>query len=245
MYATGSFSLRRGIPIQDTLGHYGEATLEGKASGYGFNAGIYFKPNDKWSFGIDYRSQVNVKVNGGSAKFNVPVSVSNYFPETTFSTHLDLPKTVSIGAGYKVNTKLTLALDLNYIGWKSYDSLVIDFKDNTDKLTDIHSARMYQNVFIYRIGAQYVLGRKWTGRLGAYFDQSPVKAGYLTPETPDENKIGITAGITFNVTKMIHVDGSLLYIEGMKRTDTNIETQFGGTYKSKAVVPGIGLEWMF
>jgi len=81
--------------------------------------------------------------------------------------------------------------------------------------------------------------------LGAYFDQSPVKAGYLTPETPDENKIGITAGITLNLTKMIHIDGSLLYIEGMKRTDTNIETGFGGTYKSKAVVPGIGLEWMF
>lgn len=245
IYATGSFSLRRAIPIEDTLGNYGEARLEGKASGYGFNAGIYFKPNDKWSFGIDYRSQVNVRVSGGTAEFTVPVSVSNYFPETTFSTHLNLPSTTSIGIGYKASSKLTLALDVNYIGWKSYDSLIIDFKDNTDQLADIHSPRMYQNVFIYRLGAQYTLGKKWTGRLGAYFDQSPVKAGYLTPETPDENKIGITAGVTFNVTKLIHVDGSLLYIEGMKRTDINTETQFGGTYKSKAVVPGIGLEWMF
>jgi long-chain fatty acid transport protein len=104
---------------------------------------------------------------------------------------------------------------------------------------------MYQNTFIYRIGAQYQLKEKWAIRMGAYFDTSPVKAGYLTPETPDANKIGITFGTTFNVTKKVHIDASLLYIEGMKRTDTNLETDFGGTYKSKAVVPGISLEYVF
>jgi long-subunit fatty acid transport protein len=43
------------------LGNYGEGSLEGKASGYGFNAGIYFKATEKLSIGFDYRSQVNVK----------------------------------------------------------------------------------------------------------------------------------------------------------------------------------------
>jgi long-chain fatty acid transport protein len=245
IYATGSFSLRKGVPIQDTLGNYGEGNLKGKASGYGFNAGIYFKLNDKLSIGLDYRSQVAVKVNGGTAEFNVPESVKNYFPETTFSTQIKLPQTISMGIGYVASTKLKLALDVNYVGWKSYDSLTIIFAENTDKLKDIHSARMYQNSFIYRIGAQYALKERWTVRLGAYFDSSPVKDGYLTPETPDANKIGITAGATFHITKMIHVDASLLYIEGMKRTDTNLETDFGGTFKSKAVVPGISLEWNF
>ena len=110
---------------------------------------------------------------------------------------------------------------------------------------DIHSAREYQNSYIFRLGGQYDLTEKWTARLGAYYDMSPVKAGYLTPETPDADKLGITAGATFKVTKKIFVDVSFLYIEGMKRTDTNLETQFGGTYKSKAVVPGFALSYMF
>jgi long-chain fatty acid transport protein len=245
IYATGGFSLRKGIPIQDSLGKYGEGKLKGKASGYGFNAGIYLQLNEKLSLGIDYRSQVAVKVAGGTADFTVPSSVEQYFPSTTFSTQIRLPQTISIGAGYKATSKLTLALDINYVGWKSYDSLVIDFEENTDKLADIHSPRMYQNSFIYRIGGQYKLKDKWTVRLGTYFDSSPVQDGYLTPETPDANKIGITGGVTFDVTKMIHVDASLLYIEGMKRTDTSLETGFGGTYKSKAVVPGISLTWNF
>ena len=47
IFANGDFSLRKGIPIQDSLGNYGEATLAGKASGQGFNAGVYYKLNDK------------------------------------------------------------------------------------------------------------------------------------------------------------------------------------------------------
>lgn len=245
IYATGDFSLRKAVPIQDSTGHYGEGNLKGKASGYGFNAGLYIKVNEKLSFGLDYRSQVSVKVDGGNADFTVPSSVEQYFPQTSFSTQLNLPQNISAGIGYVIDPKLKLAFDVNFIGWKSYDSLIIDFAENTDKLKDIHSARMYQNTFIYRIGAQYQLKEKWSIRMGGYFDTSPVKAGYLTPETPDANKIGITFGTTFNVTKKVHIDASLLYIEGMKRTDTNLETDFGGTYKSKAVVPGISLEYIF
>ena len=126
-----------------------------------------------------------------------------------------------------------------------YDSLIIDFKENTDKLADIHSARMYKNVFIFRIGGQFQMTNNWTVRLGTYYDMTPVKAGYLTPETPDVNKIGITSGASYRVSKKIHIDLSLLFIEGMKRTDTNIETDFGGTYKSRAIVPGFSLEYLF
>ncbi len=245
IYATGDFSIRKGIPLQDGSGNYGEGSLSGKASGYGYNAGVYFKATDKFSIGLDYRSQVNVKVASGTANFTVPASTAEFFPATTFSTQLRLPQVATLGFGYVLNNKIKLALDINYVGWKSYDSLIIDFAQNTDQLKDIHSARMYQNVFIFRIGGQYQLNNKWTVRLGTYYDMSPVKDGYFTPETPDENKIGITAGASYSVTKRIHLDVSMLYIEGMKRTDTNIETQFGGTFKSKAVVPGLSLEYVF
>ncbi len=245
VFATGSFSLRKGIPIQDSLANYGEGNLKGNASGIGFNAGIYFKANEKFSIGIDYRSQVNVTVDKGTAEFTVPNSVAEFFPQTTFSTQLKLPQVATLGFGYLLNSKIKLALDINYIGWKSYDSLIINFEQNTDKLADIHSARMYENVFIFRIGGQYQLTDKWTVRLGTYYDMTPVKAGYLTPETPDVNKIGITSGASFRVTKKIHIDLSLLFVEGLKRTDTNIETQFSGTYKSRAVIPGFSLEYLF
>jgi long-chain fatty acid transport protein len=245
VYGTGDFVLSKAIPTQDSLSSYGEGKLNGKANGFGYNIGIYYKVNDKLSIGFDYRSQVNVKVKNGTANFTVPNSLATYFPTTTFSTQLNLPSTATLGFGYKLTEKIKLAVDINYVGWKAYDSLIIDFAQNTDKLADIHSARMYQNVFIFRIGGQYQLNNKWTARLGAYYDMTPVKNGYFTPETPDVNKIGITSGASFRINKKLNLDLSLLFIEGLKRTDTSIETGFGGTYKSRAVVPGFSLAYMF
>lgn len=245
VFAQGSVTLRQGIPAQDSLGNYGEANLKGAANSFGFNAGIYFKPNQKFSIGLDHRSSVNLKMSNGTAVFTVPKSLSSYFPSTTFSSSVKLPSTTTIGFGFIPNEKLKLAFDVNFIGWGVYDTLSFDFAQNTDKLKDVHSARMYKNTFIARFGAQYQLNEKFFVRCGAYFDKSPVQAGYLTPETPDANRIAFTAGASWNITKKFSLDASLLFIDGMKRTDTNLETQFSGTYKAIAVMPGIAVQYLF
>jgi long-chain fatty acid transport protein len=241
VFANGDFSLRKGVPIQDSLGNYGEASLAGKATGNGFNAGVYYKLNDKFSLGLNYRSAVKVKVENGTADFSSAETVSQYFQDSTFNTQLNLPYMASIGFGYQLNQKMKIALDINYVGWKSYDSLNIDFAKNSDKLADVASPRLYKNTFIFRTGLQYQISEIFCIRAGAYYDQSPVKDGYLTPETPDSDKIGVSTGLSIAFKKWLHIDASLLYVEGLKRTDTNIETQFEATYKTKAVIPGINV----
>lgn len=244
IYATGNFKLRKGVPVQFQNGDYGEGNLDGSASGIGYNVGVYIRANEMWSAGISYRSSVAVSVDGGAADFTVPSSLGEYFPSTTFTTELKLPSVVSAGVGFSSGL-WKVAADFNYIGWASYDSLRIDFADNTDKLKDIASAREYQNTWIARVGVQYQPIARIVVRAGAYFDKSPVLAGYLTPETPDANRIGITAGSTIVLGKNLSLDLSFLFVEGMKRTDTNLETQFSGTYKSRLVAPGFGITYQF
>lgn len=244
IYAFGSFGLKKGIPAQDMSEEYGDGNLSGKASGMGYNLAFYFKPDSTWSFGLTYRSAVKTSVDNGTAEFNVASSLEQYFPTTTFSTQLELPKVISFGAGMVCN-KFRFALDVNYVGWTSYDSLVIDFADNTEKLEDIHSARNYENSFIFRLGSEYTCKEKYVFRLGMYYDMTPVQDGYLTPETPDVDKIGITSGFSYRVNEKINFDLSFLYIEGKKRYDQNLETEFAGTYKSRAFIPGFGLSINF
>ncbi len=243
VYATGSFDLRKGVPVQNSSSEFGEASLHGAASGIGFNSGIYFQ-YQRFSAGVSYRSSVKVNVENGSADFTVPASLADYFPNTTFTTSIQLPQVVSGGIGY-TSSKWKFASDINFIGWHTYDTLRIDFAENTDKLEDVHDARCYKDVFIVRIGGQYKMNNKIELRAGTYYDISPVKNGYLTPETPDANRIGITCGTSIHFGQKFSTDISLLYIEGMKRTDTNLETGFSGTYKSRVIAPSIGLEYKF
>jgi len=245
VYSTGSMKLRKAIPAQFMNEQYGEGILQGDAKGTGFTLGLFIQQTEKFSYGFSYRSSVKVKVKEGEADFTVPGSLSEYFPGTTFTTEIELPYVMNAGAGYKISEKTKVVFDVNYVGWKSFDTLSFDFAENTEKLEDIHSARRYENSFIFRAGVEYKWKENIFLRGGAYYDQTPVQDGYLTPETPDADKYVVTCGAGILVNKYFNADFSFLYVTTKKRSDTNLETRFSGTWKTTSIIPGINLTLNF
>lgn len=243
VFATGGFELRKGIPLQGNNSEYGEGILEGKGRGFGWQIGTHYKLDEQWQFGLTYRSLVRMKVNEGDAQFAVPASAATFFPSGKFSAQLPLPGSLNYGLVYTPNKKWLFQFDMQMVFWKAYDSLNINFVQETDKLKDIRSARNYQTSSIYRLGTEYQWHKKSAVRLGMYLDETPVQAGYLTPETPDANKLGFTAGGSFQLNSQWHIDAAVLYINGQRRTDTNLETGFEATYQSKALCGAIGFRW--
>jgi long-chain fatty acid transport protein len=244
IYASGKVNLQKDIPLIDANGSYAHAELSGKAHGYGFNVGIYFKPIQKLSIGLTYRSRVDMNVTDGQATFNVPASVSANFPNGKFTSKLPLPNVTTLGIAYKVNQKLDFVLDVNYVGWKAYDTLSFDYENNTASLIDTKSARKYKNTFAFRGGAQYKINNHFAARLGLAYGITPVQNGYVTPETPDANRVNYTAGISYELGKHLKIDASFLFTH-LKRTDTNLETNLSGTYKTNVVAPGISIGYKF
>lgn len=244
--AVGNVSLRRALPLQDsTTGLPGEVQLESKGRGFGFNTGIYWEPTAQWSLGLTIHSGVGFQAKNGTATFLVPSSLDSLFPDTRFSSKIRIPWVFSLGAGWKVTRTFKLAADINFVTWSAYDTLAFDFEDNTTKLADSKSARNYGNAFTFRGGMDWRLAEFISLRAGAYFDLTPVKAGYLTPESPDANRLGLTAGAAVDVNKRLHLEANLLWVEGMKREDVNLETGFGGTWKSRAWGAGFGVNYYF
>lgn len=245
IYGLGSFELKKAVPALDQEGKYGQGTLSGKANGHSFNIGVYYQASDALSFGLSYRHRVTVTEEDGTATFDVPSSLEEHFPSTTFKASLNMPGTFSAGAAYQVNDKLKLAIDYSLVTWSVYDTLAFDFAENTEKLEDIASPRMYNNTNIFRLGGEYKINDIFVVRAGAYYDMTPVPDDYITPETPGSNKLGLTCGVSANFKNGLSIDASFLYAEGAERTATNLETNFGGTWKSIGIVPGIGLTYAF
>jgi long-chain fatty acid transport protein len=244
VYSYGKVNLQKDIPVKDANGTEGHAELSGKANGYGFNAGIYLKPVEKFSIGLTYRSQVNMNVKSGDATFTVPAALASNFPNGKFTAALPLPQVATLGLAFAVSSKFMLALDINYVGWKAYDTLAFDYENNTPSLADTKSARMYKNTFAFRLGGEYKVVEALALRLGIAYGISPVQAGYLTPETPDANRVIYTAGLGYTFNKIAGVNASF-YFSSLKREDTNLETNLSGTYKTNVCVPGISLFYKF
>ena len=185
-----------------------------------------------------------MKVTDGNAIFTVPSSLSSNFPSGKFTSQLPLPEVLTLGFAYKESKKLELALDINYVGWKAYDTLAFDYAQNTASLADTKSARNYKNTVAFRCGAQYHFTDKFVTRIGLAYGITPVQNGYVTPETPDANRINYTGGLGYQVNKNFRVDVSVL-VTSLKRKDTNLETNLSGTFKTNVVAPGLALIYQF
>ena len=244
VYATGNVNLQKAIPVEDLSGQEGLAELNGKSTGWGYNLGVHLKATDKLAIGLTYRSQIDMSVSEGTANFTVPSSLDANFPDGTFASELPLPQVATVGLAYTFSDRLTAVFDANWIGWKAYDTLAFDYAVNTPSLIDTKSARNYQNSFSLRGGVQYQFNKSITARCGLAFGKTPVQSGFLTPETPDANRISYTAGATVNLGKHWTVDVSLFYTH-LKREDTNLETALSGTFTTNVIAPGVGVVYKF
>ena len=244
VYSYGKVNLQKDIPTLGQDGNFGHAELAGTGHGFGYNVGVYIEPTDYLSIGLTYRSQVNMKLNKGTATFTVPESLEENFPSGEFNGTLPLPQVVTLGLAVKPNDKLAIALDVNYVGWKAYDTLAFDYVTNTESLEDTKSPRNYKNIFAFRLGGQYTLADKLAIRAGIGYGISPVQDGYVTPETPDANRISYTIGLGYAIGEHFAVDASLLYTQ-VTREDTNLETNLSGTFKVAVFAPGLALTYKF
>lgn len=248
IYSAGHVNIQRQLPLTSNTAGGGDASaeLDGTANGWGYNLGMFFKTGKVFSGGITYHSRVDMKVDNGNAVFdNIPAAAAASFPNTSFTTELPLPSELGVGAAFQIKKNLTLAVDLNYTMWNSFESLGFDYADNTDKLVDEPSPRNYENAWAARAGLQWDASKRTTVRGGLFYDKTPVQDAFVNPELPDNDKVGVAVGCTYWLDNRISLDFSMLYEDVASRKTFNTETLLHGSYRTKVVIPGIGVSYLF
>lgn len=240
VYTYGAVELQRALPVQNS-DMEGRINIDGSTSSYGFNAGIMYAADNGLNVGISYRSRIDMEVDDADATFAVPASLAGTFPDSKVATMLPLPANLDFGLSYQFTPDLMIGMALNYVFWDAYESLAFDFADNPS-LSNV-SPREFSNTLIYRLGGQYRVNETLYLRAGGYFDPSPVNDIYFSPETPSLDNLAFTGGLSFLPMPNLSLDFSLLYIMGMEDEKTFAPLNFGGTYKSNVLIPGIGISY--
>jgi len=245
VYATGNVKFKRAMPVQDNAGNDGYAELKGRANGVGLNLGIHIMPTENVQLGINYRSQVNMTVRNGDARFVVPAALSSSFPNTDFKTEVPLPQVFSVGIGVRPVKNLTLTAEVNWMGWKPYDTLFFDYEDNTPALQDTKAPRNYKNTVAFRLGANFKASPRFAVMGGFAYDPTPVADGFVSPDLPDADRWLVTTGLTFKATDRLTLLGALEYGASQKRDAEYLPENFNGKYQTKAFIPCIGITYDF
>lgn len=244
VYAMGSVGLNKALNYNDANGQ-STVNLEGNGSNLGYNVGIIFKPSENWSLGVDYRSEIMMKVEDGDATFNIPSSLEGTIPPTnTFSAELPLPANLDFGVAVQATSKFLVSIEFDWTFWSVYDTLTFTFAEQGDLLNS-SNPREYHNAFIPRIGLEYAFSEKFQLRAGAYYDPTPTNPNYFTPETVSLNTTAITAGFSWYPVKNLGIDFSILQLFGQQSQKNYAPDNFGGTYKTNTTAPGLGISYSF
>ena len=256
VYAMGSFSTEKAVPVGSASTQEGQAHLEGSGDAVGYNIGLFSNiyslqkesTTTDFRLGVSYRSQMAVDLTNGEATFkDIPVSLQEKFPaQTSFVSKITLPSVFTVGFSVK-HTKhdkysLEFAYDLNYTAWSSYDTLNFDFANN--ETPDSKTVKDWKNVMTHRLGLDFTYQQKYSVRAGLYYDTTPIKDGFVSPELPDATLVAYTAGLGYKVNDKFSIDFS--YIRQSVTREASLESaNFTAKYNRKVNVYGIGVNLKF
>ena len=251
IYAFGKYAQRR------ALGQYDDpsanAQLSASGSGYGLSLGLYGRTGDNLSFGISYRTGVNLKLKNGTSTYaGVPTRDAALLPaSTSLGTQLNLPNVVSVGIADRINKQLLLTFDFTLTGWSNLDSLKLDLAANgSQPARRVNQPRRYEDAMTFRIGAEYQVNPALTVLAGVRYDETPIRDEFINPEFIDANRIGVSAGVCYQLTKRLNLEGAYSFEYGQQRVArTNpVSAQvanISGSYQLAVQTASVGLAVAF
>lgn len=197
-------------PVAQPTRQDGRGRVEGDAWAFGFNAGVLFEPWQGTRFGAGYRSALKHDLEG-DARFRLDPTVgpaianaSGAFRKTRATADLNLPEVISFGVHHDINDQWAIMGEAAWTRWSRFDELRIRFANpaQPDSLT----AHEWQDTWFFAVGATYRPAKTWALRLGAAYDQSPVPNSKRTPRIPDNDRLWLSVGGSYQPTPRVTVN---------------------------------------
>lgn len=227
------------------IGQYNE-----DLSGMAFNAtiGALFKPSDKFSIGVSFKTPYKVKLKGDATMSSIDLfglpNTSEMEREATF------PLWLAAGIAVKPTDNLTITADVHFTNWEKLDTIPATLDDVLWQLVLGNALDLdlrWEDTVQLRFGAEYKFSEAFALRAGFYTDPGPSPLATQNFLLPSIDYNVATLGFSFNTGK-INVDFALEYLMGDERVVSLLEVDpvsgIPGTHNFNILVPNISVTFM-
>lgn len=213
----------------------GDFHLKGDDGAWGYNVGLLYKPSDRHSLGVSYRSKIELTYEGNATLTNLdagiydgvfgPVGTDTYV--TNIESDLTLPRSLAIGYAFRPDEKWTFEIDVEWTDWTSVQEDFVKFTEETDatRLSILNNgnpaAKDWHASLAYGIGAQYKASDKLTLRGGYLFIETPIPSANFETALPDSDRHGITLGAGYKVREDLTINMAYFGVLMVDRDVTN------------------------
>ncbi|MBU4589741.1 MAG: OmpP1/FadL family transporter [Candidatus Omnitrophica bacterium] len=244
--------------INDT-GGVGDFHLKGDDDAWGYNVGLLYRPSEQHSFGVSYRSEIEMTYKGHASLSNLSQGIySAVFPDvyvTGLESDLTVPQSVALGYAYRPDDKWTIEVDIDWTDWTSIQEDYVKWTDETNatRLSILNGGnpapKDWHASLAYGIGAQYKANEKWTLRGGYLFIETPIPSANFETALPDTDRHGITLGAGYKLREDFTIDVAYFGVLMVERDVTNdvasASSNLDGEYKGYVNVFSVGLTYKY
>ncbi|MBI5369549.1 MAG: outer membrane protein transport protein [Planctomycetes bacterium] len=186
---------------------------EVEGDGWTFNIGLHSKLTEKLRLGAYYRHDMHMNLTNGSFRaanrnttvFGAAAAAPARF-KTSLGAELNLPGTAGFGFAYDVTPELLVEVNGEYNTWSVFDEVKADMgtpltSSTGTVLVDDSTLTQFprwDDSWAVRLGMQYKFSSALAGRVGYFYDETPVPEETLRPTLPDADRHGLTMG--FGIT---------------------------------------------
>lgn len=182
----------------------------GSGVGWGYSAGIMYKPTDQWSFGANYRSSIKTSIDG-TANTNTVLPAAGSFSEPA-STGFNYPQQFVIGAAYRPNDDWLVELNLQWSDWSNFDSFRLNKPSG-----DLIAPQNYQDTIVAGIGASKKINDHSNYNFGYLYSTAAAPAETYSPFVLNSDLHVLSAGYDYRVSDWL-LSSTLLYTHARTRS---------------------------
>ncbi len=211
----------------NALGAGTQAGLNGGGWGYGFTAGVTLTPTQNLTVGLGYRSGINQKLNGAlmlpAAAGGTPGSIN---------ATVNLPDVVTAGVRYRFAPQWTALGTIEWSNWSRIGTVSVLQPNGAPAIAGgslVTLPFQYQDGWFFSGGAEYQWNPQLALRSGIGFERSPVTDQVRMPLVPDNDRIWLSAGATYQYSNKISLDLAYSHVF-LKSTSINITAASGNPW---------------
>jgi long-chain fatty acid transport protein len=188
--------------------------LRGDSYDFGYRLGVTLRPTAATTIGLSYRSEIKQTVRG-FAVAGLPILNGG----RTFSrVSLDLPTPASavLGISHRFNEQWQAHIGVEWTQWSRLKNLAVNSRDFGVQLTTAGAPAFvrfnYRDSWYASAGVEYAYNRDLTLRAGVGYEWSAVTDRTRTVFISDNDRLWLSAGLSYNFTQQLTLDVGYTFI---------------------------------
>lgn len=183
--------------------------IKGNNTAVGYTLGGLFSIDENTNIGLTYRSQMNHKIDDGSARFTADTTSGQQalavlqsqglFVNSKGKATVKLPASATISFTHRFEGPWSVMADVTRTGWSKFDKINV----NLDSGQVLPLSFGYRDTTFASIGADYRLNDTLTLRGGVAYDQTPTTVEHRDVRVPDNSRKWLSLGLSWKPSERI------------------------------------------